>query len=333
MNMIVPSTHLNKRFAKDLMLPIPVCEPEYIGYYIDLLDSVYNTKHKRSMFLDLWERLGCDDEAFFSYGARIQQEALELIKMSPSYESFIKDTSELFSGTKWVACGVPKGQVYQGKSDGKRFLSIDLVKANYQALRYYTRMILGKEPSDDDIVLGTSSFEEFISKFTDEEYYAEAKKFRQVIFGNMNPKRQQKIQRFIINKILASLLEEGWFSEKDLCDYTSDEIVFMLDDGSNTDSVIEYLNRKSSEWGIELHLDTYRLLWLKRAGEDVSEKASKIFAREFDDGRVDFKNVEASLIPQVIKRYKGINKLDKKDLLFYASNGMLAMYMKPIEWD
>ena len=200
-----PSAHLNRLFVKDFLLPVPVCEPEYIEYYINLLDDIYDSKRKYAMFLDLYERLGEDDEKFFVYGAEIQKKALDLLKESPAYNKFIGDSRELFSGYKWLTTNVPKGQVYRGVNDGKRFLSVDLVKANYQALWYYTRILNEQTPADDDLVLGTDSFEDFIRKFTDEDYYVEAKKFRQVIFGNANPKRQQKIQRYIIDNILSFL--------------------------------------------------------------------------------------------------------------------------------
>ena len=330
--MNAPSAHLNKRFVKDFQLPIPVCDPEYIEYYIDLLDDVYDTKRKYDMFLDLHHRLGGDEE-FFVYGADIQKKALEIVKESPAYQKFIGDTRDLFSGYKWLVNNAPKGQVYKASSDGQRFLSIDLVKANYQALRYYTREILQQAPSENDLILGSSTFDEFIRKFTDEPYYAEAKKFRQVIFGNANPKRQQKIQRYIIDNILSFLLNEGLFAEDNLKDYTSDEIVFVIDDKTPIQTVFAELRKKEKEWHIDLHLDTYTLRWLKKKSDDANEKANKIFAREFDDGRVDFKNVEASLVPQVLKHYNGINDINGKDLMFYNSNGLLARYLSPVEWE
>lgn len=322
-----PSAHMNRRFVKDFILPIPVCDPEYIEYYINLLDDVYDTKRKYAMFLDLHSRLGGDEE-FFQYSSKVQKDALDFIKNSDSYQRFISDSKELFSGCRWIADSVPKGQVYKGVNDGKRFFSIDLVKANYQALRYYSKNIIGSS----DLILGTDNFNDFIRKFTDEPYFAEAKKFRQVIFGNMNPKRQQKIQKYIINQVLEYLLGNKFFSEDDLRDYTSDEIVFLINDDTPMDDIYSHLVAKEKELDINLHKDTYTLRWLRRRGEKAEEKATKIFAREFDDGRVDFKNVESSLIPQVYKHYKGIEDLDEKDLLFYHSNGMLAQYKYPIDW-
>jgi hypothetical protein len=322
---------MNRRFTSDFQLPIPVRDAEYIQYYIDLFDDVFDTKRKYALFLDLHERLG-GDEPFFQYSQKIQQEAIDIIKKSPAYEAFIHDTRDLFSGYKWLASKAPKGQVYKGINDGKRFLSIDLVKANYQALRYYTRHILQQPPSKDDIILGTSTFNEFIHKFTDEEYFMEAKKFRQVIFGNMNPKRQQTIQKYIINEVLAALLNNNLLDEAFLKDYTSDEIVFEITDDTPMQEVRVALEAIQQKMGIELHVDTYTLRWLKKAGDQADAKGGGFFVRELDDGSVDFKGIEASLMPQAYKRYKGISELQHEDLLFYASNGMLAKYLQPIQW-
>ena len=330
MIIVQPSAHMNRRFIKDFQLPIPVAEPEYIEYYIDLFDEVYDTKRKYAMYRDLHARLG-GDEPFFVYSKNIQEKAIEIIKKSPAYDAFIHDTRDLFSGYTWLVKQTPKGQVFKGVNDGKRFLSIDLAKANYQALRYYTRNILNRPPAEDDIILGTNSFHEFIQKFTDEPYFAEAKKFRQVIFGNMNPKRQQTIQKYIINELLAYLLDSGVVSEKKLKDYTADEIVFMIDDSVDQNVLLEKVKEKQAEMDVELHLEPYTLRWLGRAGDQDDAKGSGFFVREFGNGKVDFKCVEGGLMPQVYKRYKGLSLCDK-DLLFYANNGMLAKYLKPLQW-
>ena len=324
-----PSAHILRRFAKDFNIPLPVCDPMGVDHYIDLLDDVYDARRRYTMFLDLWTRLG-GDEPFFVYGADVQRRALELVKTSPAYDQFIHDTRDLFSGHRWLADNVPKGQVYKAVNDGRRFLSIDLAKANYQALRFYTRTILSHAPAADDLILGTSTFDEFIHRFTDEPYFAEAKKFRQVIFGNMNPKRQQKIQKFIIDGVLRFLFDGGWFTEADLRDYTSDEAVFVLNDDVDLDGVCAALRGLAAERGIDLHLDVYTLRWLRRAGDRL-EGGDKLFARAFTDGRVDLKGVEATLVAQVCRHLRG-EAPDERDLLFTAPNGLLARYVTPIEW-
>lgn len=314
------STHINRRFLKDYNIPIPVAEPEYLQYYLDLYDNVYHTNDLYEVFSELVDRLG-DEEAFFVYGKKVCESAIEKMKNAPAYIDFINDKTDLFKGHKWSCLDVPKGQVYKEENDGKYFISIDLVKANYQALRYYTRTIIGKPQSEDDLVLGTTTFDQFISHFTNEEYYKGAKKFRQVVFGNINPKRQQTIQRYIIEKILLAILDSNLYSKAQLKDYTSDEIVFISDSAEYIRQSMSTIDNVAKTLGVDIHLDGFKLVRLN---------PYDFYVREMFDGAVSFKCIESSLMPQAIKHYFGINTLNDKDLTFYNSNGLLARYINPL---
>lgn len=59
-----------------------------------------------------------------------------------------------------VVVPVTNMDVYRPDNDGKYFLSLDLKKANYNALKFY----------DPEIVLDTGFYEELISRFTDLDY-------------------------------------------------------------------------------------------------------------------------------------------------------------------
>lgn len=69
-------------------------------------------------------------------------------------------------------------------------------KANFTALRHYNK----------DIVGGKDTYEDFLGMFTDENYFKESKYIRQVIFGNVNPKRQITYEKFLMDKVLVKLL-------------------------------------------------------------------------------------------------------------------------------
>ena len=321
-DVMLTTVNSNRRFIKDFQLPIPIYEPEYFDYYIDLFDEYFDTKRKYQVYLDLLAKLG-GSEQFFECSKAIQEQSISLIKNSLAYQDFIQDTQEMFSGYKWRASKVPTKQVYKERNDKCYFLSIDLVKANYQALKYYTRKIKHIPKSKSDIVLGTDTFQEFISKFTEESYFKEAKKFRQIIFGNINPKRQQKIQKYLINHILAFLLDGNYFQESDLKDYSSDEIVFEVDKSFDIHYVKNILFKNFPD--IELHIDKYQLILLKQ--NDVQP----IFIRKFPN-KIDFKSVESSIMPQCIKHIKNM-PLNDYDLMFYHSNGMLAKYITPVKWE
>lgn len=60
------------------------------------------------------------------------------------------------------------------------------------------------------IVLGCETYQELLSKFTQNPYIFESKHIRQVIFGHLNPKRQQTIQKFLMQKVVTALVDSGF---------------------------------------------------------------------------------------------------------------------------
>lgn len=313
------SVHSKRRFVKDFMLPISVCDSPYFEYFLSLYQDVFATKTKYEMFVDLVNRLG-GEEQFFQYSSKIQQEAIEKMKTMDSYKNFIEDTSDLFSGYKWTFNKIPKGQVYKSDSDGKRFFSIDIEKGNYSALRYYSMNIAKENDAYNNLILGSHSFDEFISNFTDEEYFKQAKKFRQVIFGNINPKRQQTIQKFIINNILNFVVYNKIFDINQLKDYTSDEIIF---EGDISEENMQKLKQFTDYMNVNMHFEKFTIKRLP---------PQNIYVKKMDNGNVEFKCVENSIMPQVYKKYFNYELLEN-DLVFVSSNGQLAKYLKPLEFD
>lgn len=63
--------------------------------------------------------------------------------------------------------------------DGAFFFSLDLKKVNYHVLKFYY----------PNLVLNTHTYEDFIGQFTEFDYIRKSKYIRQVIFGNLNPKK------------------------------------------------------------------------------------------------------------------------------------------------
>ena len=85
--------------------------------------------------------------------------------------------------------------VYHISNQNEYFLSVDLVSANFQALNFL----------DPRLVHECNNYYEFISKFTDLEYFKNCKLIRQQIFGKLIPKIQlyaeKTIMRLLLNEI------------------------------------------------------------------------------------------------------------------------------------
>jgi hypothetical protein len=78
----------------------------------------------------------------------------------------------------------------------KNYVSIDIVKANWEVLKKYDPSFVNE--------LG-DSYSDFLNKFDVPEIFHYSKHFRQYIFGNLNPKRQVRAQRVIIEDVINSL--------------------------------------------------------------------------------------------------------------------------------
>lgn len=90
-----------------------------------------------------------------------------------------------------------KGFEYQ---EGKVYMSIDLKKANWQSLKWHDPSFMNE--------LG-DTYEDMLRKFGLPEVFLGSKHFRQYIFGNLNPKKQMKMQRVILEHVISSLGEAG----------------------------------------------------------------------------------------------------------------------------
>jgi hypothetical protein len=145
-----------------------------------------------------------------------------VIKTVTESEAFKKFNESSFNCYKVETPLKPKHkELYNAENIGKRFLSFDLVKSNIQALNY----------ADKEILMNSLAYEDFIGKFTDSRYIAKSKYFRQVVFGQMNPKRHITIAKYLISKVYE-LLRENKIIDWDLVCVSSDEIVFEVPVGT-----------------------------------------------------------------------------------------------------
>ena len=302
-----------KRFVKDYSLPIQVYTNDMLLYYIDLYDTVYHTKDKWRMFEDAVNQCGGEDK-FISYTNELTNHIVNTIKDTTAYNEFINcdiDTiipvNDSIEGIKYVK----SSNIYTPNNHGKYFVSFDLKKANYQALRGFSK----------GIVLDTNSYEEFIEQFTDMEYVKQSKYIRQVIFGNLNMNRITRQERFLNEWVLHWLINTGYPKDKIIV-FTTDEIIIECQPqmflGNGACEVIE----KSiyNYTGLDVKVEDFKLKYIGN-NTYVKEHASKV---------PTFKGGSAIYFPQAYKAYMNI-PLEDKDLLFMYEK-QLAKFVKPLKW-
>jgi len=163
-------------------------------------------------------------------------------------------------------------EVYSGNHDGFVFVSVDMASANFNILRFVDpEIVLGcntykdliyyglkkqltakKEIYEKEQKLDVDAILEDIEKSDSVllDYLASAKYLRQVLFGKMNSKRQQTIQKFVMRSFIKLLIEKGQASNDDILSTylsadrftscTSDEIIIRVSNypSKNKDVVV-----------------------------------------------------------------------------------------------
>jgi hypothetical protein len=239
--------NLAQRFVNDYRLPIPIMGAEIFEYHINLYENRFGTKTKWDM---LWKYIdnnyNGNPEEFLKDFYAIREKIVSTIPNSEAFKAFNTMDMNRFS----VKSLQPRcSSLYNETNIGKRFISIDLTKGNFQALNYV----------DKNILLNSETYEDFISKFTNIYYIEESKYFRQVIFGQMNPKRHITVEKYMVDKVYDYLKENySWLG--DLVVWNSDELIFEVDvpniDLPTTESIEWDIER---ELGIYVHLDIFNL--------------------------------------------------------------------------
>lgn len=210
-----------KRFVKDYSLPIPVVKEDYIPYYLDLYEEDFGSRTKFNMLLSTIEEIkkkyGGDDNMFLDYYYEVRNNVIDAVTSNPAYKKFNHmDMNEFSIKDK---PNVSSNNIYNETNVGKFFISIDLKKANFQTLKNI----------DNEIVFGADTYEDFIHMFTPYDYFTESKYFRQVVFGQMNPKRHITAEKYFMNVIYNSIVAYFPVYIDKLVSFSNDEIVFKDD--------------------------------------------------------------------------------------------------------
>lgn len=238
------SKELNKRFCDDRKLPLKI----YSGdIFIDRL-KLFGEYDNYISYCQEVRRLFDDTQKYFEYYNQVKDKAIDYIKGSKTFQLLNSDDMNKY------ACkyNFPQSNVYKTSNVGKRFISIDMSKANFSALVAYGRSI-GTE------FFKNFNYREFMEQFTDVEHIINSKYIRQVIFGNCNPKRQVTYEKYIMGKLLDKLLGSQVISENHVSSLCSDEIILKADELSTDDllKIQEMINEMSST--IPLKIEYYQL--------------------------------------------------------------------------
>lgn len=247
---------LVKRFVDDYKLPIQMTDEKYFFYYLDLYEKEFETKTKyEKLCRTITEYYDGSPKSFLDTFYKVRDDIIKTVENSDAYKDFTRMPMDRFSFKN--NDNITANNIYKETNIGKIFLSFDLKKANFQALRYV----------DPKLVLNANTYEDFIRKFIDLYYIIESKYTRQVIFGKMNPKRHITVEKYLINEVYKRFDDVLDVPYK-CVSISNDELIFDLgyltdmridEIYTSVDNANDFKERIKKETGIDVKVEMYVL--------------------------------------------------------------------------
>ena len=276
-----------KGFCKLLVLSVP--DYAHFDYYIDQLSKLErwkNIKDLIKLYEDAEEKYG----DLYEYRFKKANEIIDFLKNTRAYNELIYDN---------LIPDYPTTKNFEYSED-KKYISIDIKKANWVVLKKYDPEFAPE--------LG-NSYEDFISKFDVPEIFNHSKQLRQFIFGNINPKRQGKAQRVIIQDVMNKYSHLNL----DIACIKNDEVIYSFDNFSQISEIIDSIDRET----FKIKLFTVERIKDFRINTYLSE-SGEILYREMV-------GCNGNLFFLYLKKYILNETLDIRDL-YFRMDGNLAIW-------
>lgn len=306
---VLQFTGLKKRFCKDCNLPINLFDEPYFTQRLKTLDVQFDCVKKFDTFCTDLEKYDTEQE-YFEYYNTVKDSVINMIKDNTEYMKFLNDDfADVRVVTKNITLG-NKNLYIEGNQD-KTFISIDMKKANFSALRHYSPAIFKN----------VETWEQYIGFFTPSEHIRNSKYIRQVILGACNPKRQITYERYLMTMLYLHIKNEldGKVSFYSL---GNDEIIISVAGTSvsakEIKAAIATCPQKIGE------LVRFEMFDLQKVGDYGWMKVI------YDEPeRVEFKTINADIYHQIVKHYWNM-PITEDDLVF-RYNGVLARFLEGVK--
>ena len=310
-----------QRFVKDYNLPINIFDDNLFEYYIQLYDFFPYLRYKETIEKIENEYDGCV-EKWLEYCASVRDNAINGVIETEEYKNF--NSMDLSQYNFTPICG--ERSCYTEETNGKRFLSIDLRKANFQALKYVG-------------VISDVTYEQFVNRFGGDGYIANSKYLRQVIFGKMNPSRQIKIEKYLMSKVYEAIKDTTEKYGFTIFSMNSDELIFEIpkefynncQEDEDIHELITYIYYLVGEnVGAEIKVEYIEVKRLPI----VSANGTKIDAYERTNlftNQKTLKKASTTFFPQIYKLWNEM-LIEEYDMVFYFEN-QLATFNQELRYE
>lgn len=318
---LLTNKKLIQRFVKDYSLPINIFERDMFLYYKDLYSSFngfFPTDAWNCLIDTVLNKFDGNVDKWLDYCGEVRDKAINEVKSSPEYDNFIKMDMAPYAHVSTVG----ERSCYTGETHLKRFLSIDLRKANFQALKHVG-------------AIKDATYEEFIKRMGGDDYIVGSKYLRQVIFGNCNPSRQVTVEKHLIDKARNYLQGAGhkWFDEHfKLFSANADEIVYIYDGNEEMGKVLggclSLEKEILSNTGVEVKCDFFSVEKLPIVSINGDGVDAYVKDSYFINNGKTLKKASTTFFPQIWKLWKGM-EVGINDRKVYFEN-QLATFDYPL---
>lgn len=230
---LIENLSLKKRFASDMNLPIGVFDEPYFSYFLNLYEDSFQSLTKWKNLSNLIETtFNNNAQLFLDEYYQVRDKMINDILNSDSYKEFNNMDMSIFNLKNY---NFPSSNIYNENNVNKKFISIDLKKANFQALRLVN-------------VINDDTYDKYVSRYTNIQYIKDSKYTRQVVFGKLNPKRQISVEKYIVSLIHTTLSKLEWFNSiiSKVESFASDEVVYSVNPNVDDYTVNYVINNLSS---------------------------------------------------------------------------------------
>lgn len=190
-----------KGFIKMFGIHVPV--KEHLNYYIEQLAKTEKYKDIKELVSDYIE-FEAQFENAYDYKMSKLKEIYSFIKESHPYMEMTLDKNIL---------DLPTNRNFSYEEDVK-YVSVDMVQANWNSLKRYDQF---NELGD--------TYDDLLDKFNCPKIFHRSKSIRQFIFGNINPRLQQKVERNMMQEIVRK-----FDTDFNIECVRHDEVIFSVED-------------------------------------------------------------------------------------------------------
>jgi hypothetical protein len=131
------SDQVRSKFVKDFNLPIPITTEPHFSYYIEMYETLFQSKTKFEKFLNSLQEVGSEQD-FFSKSKTFSNDVINKISESKAFQEFNEGDVSKYK----LKDSVGQKNVYSTENLNQYLISIDMSSANFNALKYHNPEIV-----------------------------------------------------------------------------------------------------------------------------------------------------------------------------------------------